>query len=110
MDNYSKEERYLKAKKRVDQLKGFYWHLASYLIVNLFISTAKIVSEIHSGGIFMEAFFDFGTFAIWGMWGIGLAFHAFGVFGIRLAFGKNWEERKIKEFMEKENKRDNKWE
>jgi len=35
-------------------------------------------------------------------WGIGLAFHAYGVFGKHLLFSKDWEERKIKEFMEKD--------
>ena len=48
----------------------------------------------------MESFWDFGTFAVWIFWGIGLAFHAFGVFGQNILFGKDWEERKMKEFMD----------
>lgn len=110
MENYSKEEQYLKAKKRVDQLKGFYWHLASYIIVNTFISSVKVVSHVNNGETFAKAFFDFGTFAVWFMWGIGLAFHAFGVFGVRLVFGSNWEERKIKKFIKEEQERASKWE
>ena len=39
-------------------------------------------------------------------WGIGFAFHALSVFvfypGIGTGFGADWEERKIKEIMEKE--------
>lgn len=35
-------------------------------------------------------------------WGIGLAFHALGAFNHSLLFGKNWEDRKIREFIEKE--------
>jgi hypothetical protein len=35
-------------------------------------------------------------------WGIGLFFHWFGVFGKNLLFSKSWEERKIKEYMDKE--------
>jgi len=34
-------------------------------------------------------------------WGIGLFFHWFGVFGRNFLFTKQWEERKIKEFMDK---------
>ena len=34
--------------------------------------------------------------------GIGLAFHAFAVFGTDYFFGKNWEENKIQKFMDKE--------
>jgi hypothetical protein len=31
-------------------------------------------------------------------WGLGLSFHAFGVFG----YGKSWEERKIQEILNKQ--------
>ena len=36
-------------------------------------------------------------------WGMGLIFHAFGVFGL----GSNWEERKIKEIMNQDAKKQN---
>ncbi|VAW22464.1 hypothetical protein MNBD_BACTEROID04-389, partial [hydrothermal vent metagenome] len=32
-------------------------------------------------------------------WGIGLAFHAFSVFGMDFILGKKWEERKIEEII-----------
>jgi hypothetical protein len=35
-------------------------------------------------------------------WGIGLAFHAFWLFGTNRFFGKDWEERQIKKILEKE--------
>ncbi|WP_394363793.1 2TM domain-containing protein [Flavobacterium covae] len=38
-------------------------------------------------------------------WGMGLFFHAIEVFG----YGKNWEERKIKEILRKENLQNKKW-
>ena len=38
-------------------------------------------------------------------WGLGLAFHAFGVFVEDGRFGRNWEERKIREFMDQEEKK-----
>jgi hypothetical protein len=41
---------------------------------------------------------------LWAMfgWGIGVGFHALGVFGPNLLFGKDWEDRKIKELMDKD--------
>lgn len=93
---FEKEEAYLRAQKKVKALLGFYWHLASYIIVNIFI----IVLIVSNGG----KLFSFGTFATAFFWGIGIFFHFIGVFGPDFLFGKNWEERKIKEIMDKENK------
>ena len=39
----------------------------------------------------------------WFYWGIGIAFHAIGVFGKGIIFSKDWEERKIQELIEEEN-------
>jgi len=93
--DYREEEAYLKAKKRVDDIMGFYWHLAVYVVVNTFIITLIVVNSD-------EAFFSFPTFATAFFWGIGLTFHFLGVFGPNFFFGKDWEKRKIDEFMEKE--------
>jgi 2TM domain-containing protein len=40
-------------------------------------------------------------------WGIGLFFHAMGAFRFNPFFGKNWEEKKIREMMEKEKSKNN---
>lgn len=93
---YEKEEAYLRAQKKVKALVGFYWHLASYVIVNLFL----IILIVSNGG----ELFSFGTFATAFFWGIGLLFHFLGVYGPAFIFGKNWEQRKIKEIMDKEDK------
>lgn len=93
---FEREEAYLRAQKKVKALVGFYWHLASYVIVNLFI----IILIVANGG----KLFSFGTFATAFFWGIGLLFHFLGVFGPGFMFGKDWEQRKIKEMMDKENK------
>lgn len=91
--DFRKEEAYLRAKKRVDALVGFYWHLAVYIVVNLFLI---ILIGVNAG------FDGFGPYATATFWGIGLIFHFLGVFGANVFFGKDWEKRKIKEFMEKE--------
>ena len=93
---WGKEEAYLRAQKKVKAIIGFYWHLASYVIVNIFL-----IILITSNGV---KFFSFGTFSTAFFWGIGLAFHFIGVFGPNFFFGKNWEERKIKEMMDNDKK------
>lgn len=92
---YEKEEAYLRAKKKLEKLVGFYWHLAIYVIINLFLI---ILIGVNSD----EGFFQWGTFATPIFWGIGLMFHFLGVFGPDFIFGKNWEEKKMKEFIDKE--------
>ncbi|MFK7782474.1 2TM domain-containing protein [Psychroserpens sp.] len=93
---WEKEEAYLRAQKKVKAIIGFYWHLASYVIINIFIMIV-----ITSNGV---KFFSFGTFSTAIFWGIGLFFHFLGVFGPDFIFGKKWEERKIKELMDNDKK------
>lgn len=92
--NYQKEQAYVRAQKRVKEIKGFYWHAFWYLLVNLFII---ITIAVNSNNIW-----HFGTFSTAFFWGIGLGFHAIGVFGKNLIFSKDWEQRKIKEYMDKD--------
>ncbi len=92
--NYRNEDAYLRAEKRLKELKGFYWHALWYVVINIFL---VILITVKGGNIL-----HFGTWATPFFWGIGLGFHAIGVFGKNRIFGKSWEDRKIKEFMEKE--------
>lgn len=101
MDNKKMNSSYLRAKKRVEKLKGYYTHLIAYVLVNTFISIIRIKSDIDDGYTFEEALFEGGNFSLWFWWGIGIAFHTYGVFGHKLLFmNKDWEEKKIKEFMD----------
>jgi len=109
MEKHIDNHRYNRAKKRVEKIKSFYWHFASYLIVNIFMSCGKIISDLDERKTFIEAFFDFGTFSLWFFWGIGIFFHAFELFGKQLIFGEKWKQRKIQEFMKKEQQQENKW-
>lgn len=96
--DFREEEAYLRAKKRVDAISGFYWHLASYVVVNAFLI---ILIGLNSG----EGFSGFGPYATGFFWGIGLIFHFIGVFGFNFILGRNWEQRKMDEFIEKERKK-----
>lgn len=93
--DYRREDAYLRAKKKVESIKGFYWHLAVYLVVNTII-VSIIVSN---SGVEL---FSLGALSTPLFWGIGLIFHFLGVFGADVLFGTNWEQRKIKEFMDKD--------
>jgi len=75
-----------------------------YLIINAFIVFAND-SDILEGD---QNFWSWQKWNTVFFWGIGLAAHGFSVFGRDLFFGKNWEERKIQELMEKEKRE--KWE
>ena len=97
------EQNYIRAKKRVKEIRGFYIHLIVYIIINIFISGVIIFGLTQSGDTFSEAITNFGVYSTWLFWGIGMFFHWLGVFGFKsLGFGKDWEEKKIKEIMDKD--------
>ncbi|WP_226788999.1 2TM domain-containing protein [Polaribacter porphyrae] len=88
------EQRYYKAQKKVKEIKGFYTHLTIYCLIIPIIIFINLKYVPH---------FHWFWFSVLG-WGFGLFFHWLGVFGFNLlGFGKNWEERKIKEFMNEKN-------
>jgi hypothetical protein len=99
MENkYQEEERYTNAKKRVEEIKGFYGNLVSYIVVNIGLMVLNLLTSPHHLWFFWPMF----------GWGIGLVFHGLKVFNYLPFFGKEWEEQKIREFMEKE--KSEKWE
>lgn len=97
--NYQEEERYFQAKKRVEEIKGFYGNLAAYIAVNTGLMVINLLTSSEHLWFF------------WPLlgWGVGVAIHGMKVFNYLPFFGKDWEEKKIKEFMEKEEKTKNTW-
>jgi cell division protein FtsW (lipid II flippase) len=96
MENqFQKDERYFAAQKKVKSIKGFYIHFTVYVIVNTFLCIQIYLSSKND-------FWRWESFATALFWGIGILAHGTSVLGGNLLFGKNWEERKIKEFMEKD--------
>lgn len=92
--NIDQQIAYERAKKRVKDIKGFYIHALIYVLVNALILVLKFQK---TGNIHIQ---DWGI----GLWGIGLAVHGLSVFLPSFILGRDWEERKIREIMEK-NKR-----
>ena len=86
------QARYEAARKRVEEIKGFYSHLTVYLLVNLGLFILNVLNDSSHFWFFWPLF----------GWGIGVLAHAVSVFGPRRMWGPQWEERKIKEIMEKD--------
>ncbi len=84
---------YKKAKKRVKEKKGFYAHLTSYVIVIGFLFLMNLTTW--DGEIWA-------IFPAMG-WGIGIAFHYVGVFGIPFlnVLSKEWEEKEMQKELSK---------
>ena len=94
---------YKRAFRKVKALKGFYAHLLVYLVINLLLLYVYTREEGFLRGLndptnYITAFF----------WGIGLLAHAASVFLPGVIFGNDWEERKIRELMNKDQR--NTWE
>jgi len=80
--------KYERAQQRVVQIRGFYNHVASR-------------RAIGNPG-FLE-WIDWNVFGTAIVWGIILIFHGIKVFNNLTLFGKAWEERQMKRFIEEDN-------
>ncbi|WP_298424405.1 2TM domain-containing protein [uncultured Kordia sp.] len=101
----SYSDAYLRAKQKVENLRGFYVHLIIYVVVNSFITWQQVNEYIVKGKTLAQAFQDEGTYMLWIVWGLGLVLHGFNVFVTNGVFGQKWEERKIKQYMNEEESR-----
>jgi hypothetical protein len=97
--NNIQNQKYKRAQKRVKKIKGFYSHLIVYIIVNLFLSGFTLYSFLEKGYSLTDVLGNFAVYSTALFWGIGLFFHWMGVFGFKSVFSSDWEERKIKEYM-----------
>lgn len=89
--SYIEEKRYAKAKERVKAIRDFYGNLISYCIVIPFLWWINLRTTD-----FLWAFFP--TIG----WGFGVLAHGMEAFGYNPLWGKRWQERKIRELMEKD--------
>ena len=84
---YNENMAFMRAKERVEKLKGFYGNLISYCCV----IPVLIFINLKTGG------FQWFWFPMFG-WGMGVTFHAVETFG----YGKTWEEKKIQQILNKD--------
>lgn len=93
------DNNYLKAKKRVGEIKSFYSSLIAYILFILFLAGLNYYTNEWRNPWFLWAAFG---------WGIGLLFQGMKAFRGFSLFGRDWEEKKIKKFMEQEEPRNDK--
>lgn len=87
-------EKFKRAKKQVDEIKGFYIHASIYMIINIFLLINIFLNT--------DRFWQWPHFITPFFWGIGLLFHGAKVFGFNPLFSKSWEERQIQKYMDKD--------
>lgn len=89
-----------KARKRAKELREFYGHLTTYLVV----CTMLVVIDLVSTGAAAETILGL-RWAFWPIlgWGVFVAIHAANTF---FGFSGRWEDRKVDELYEKEKYRD----
>jgi hypothetical protein len=92
MDTTEQDVRYQQAKKRVEDLKGFYSHLAVYAIISIGLLLTDLLTGKSSWWFY------------WPLlgWGFAVAIHAVMVFVVEGPRGHAWEERKIHELIERD--------
>ena len=80
-----------KSKETSRRLKGFYIHLSVYILVNIMLFIINLLSDAGNWWFLYPL----------GGWGIGVLVHGITTFAYG-NFGADWEEKKIKEYMEKD--------
>ena len=90
-ETYIDDKRYVRAKEKVEKIKGFYSNLISYIVI------IPVLAYIN----YRTTDFPWVIFPILG-WGFGVVAHGMEAYGYSPFVGKNWEERKIREFMNKD--------
>jgi hypothetical protein len=90
-DQFIEEKRYKKAQERVKNIKEFYTHAIVYCLVIPFLWWLN----------YRTTSFLWAIFPTLG-WGFGMVMHGMEAFGYNPLWGKHWEEKKIRELMDKE--------
>ncbi|SFR31276.1 Histidine kinase [Robiginitalea myxolifaciens] len=88
---FIKDKRYEKAKEKLEAIKNFYGNLTAYCLVIPFLAWLNWRSSDFPWAIFPAV-----------GWGFGLVMHGLEAYGYNPLFGKRWEERKIRELMDRE--------
>ena len=86
------DSRYEAAKKRVEEIKGFFMHLGIYVV---FATAMSAINELATPD------------RLWWhwpvlIWGVGFAMHAFAVVTENRLFGPEWEERKVSKLLHRD--------
>jgi hypothetical protein len=92
-------EQYKKARKKVVEIKGFYSHLIFYISANL----VMIFINLKYSPEYLWFLWPFMG------WGVSVMIHAIITFNWIPFLDKNWEQNKIKQFMDEETNNNKKY-
>ena len=91
------DKKYEEAKKKVKKLKTFYHNLITYVVVNIFLIAINLITSPDQLWFYWVTIF----------WGISLAITGARIFMTKNEFlSSEWEEKKIKEILEKEDNKE----
>ena len=99
MENLEDRFAYERARKKVKEIRSFYINLTCYCIV---IPALIAINLIYTPE-YLWFFFSMAG------WGAGLLIHAMVTFNFMPFLSRDWEERKLKEFMEKDKEQESKF-
>ncbi|NDV43879.1 2TM domain-containing protein [Flagellimonas sediminis] len=102
MENLNRK--YERASKRVKEYMGFYRHVKIFIVINglLYLLKTGTLNRLMPEWFPTEPYyFDWVTSNIF-IWGLILAVHALYTFRHKIPLLKNWEERQIQKYLEKE--------
>lgn len=94
-----KTAHFILAQKRVEQLRDFYTHLITYCTVNLLFLMFWFFLETSMPETFWRPAF----IMMAGVAGLAVLAHGLFVFGAKYILSKSWEEKKLKELINKQN-------
>ena len=86
---------YKEARKRVKKKKNYYSAIIAYFTICTFLTVLNWYQLNFTG----HGYWWVGW--VWFGWGIGMFFYTVSFFKNGVVFGQDWEDRKIKEEMEK---------
>jgi hypothetical protein len=90
-----------RAKKRLLTLKAFYSHFVIYLVINLLVLLFFVTYRI-AGWDVLPGWIGWNIVVNLVLWGVGVFFHWVYAFRKGPKFLRNWEERQIQKYMEKQ--------
>ncbi|WP_294821632.1 2TM domain-containing protein [uncultured Flavobacterium sp.] len=102
MEDLYEKASYDRAKKRIDTLKDFYRHILTFITVNVLTFLAGLAGFGLHPAVWANCLI--GTLIVGS---IILLAHVAVVFGPDLIYKKGWEQRKMHELIEKEQRKNN---
>jgi hypothetical protein len=98
MDNETEKKlRLAKAMHRVEHIKSFLTHLASWCAINTSLFVIWVFGLVKINGPFWGITFIMTA----GIGGLGVLGHGIGAFGYQFFFSKEWEAKKIEKIKQK---------